>query len=69
MLSDVKMILVEIHKGIVYDDGVVFIARAREDNDDSWYKGCWYLGQSITFSKLNQFMDHSKGSMENNFSF
>lgn len=38
--SDVKMILVEVHKGIVYGDGVAFVAGTEESNDDSWYRGC-----------------------------
>ena len=38
--SDVEMILVEVHKGIVGGDGIAFIAGTAEENDDSWYRGC-----------------------------
>ena len=38
--SDVEMILVEVKKGIVYGDGLAFIAGTENDNDDSWYRGC-----------------------------
>jgi gliding motility-associated-like protein len=38
--SEVEMILVEVKKGIVYGDGLAFIAGTENDNDDSWYRGC-----------------------------
>lgn len=38
--SGVEKILVEVHKGIVYGDGVAFIAGSAQDNDVSWQRGC-----------------------------
>ena len=38
--ADVEIILVEVKKGIVYGDGLAFIAGTENDNDDSWYRGC-----------------------------
>ncbi|KAB1153350.1 T9SS type B sorting domain-containing protein [Tenacibaculum aiptasiae] len=38
--SDVKTILIEVHKGISYGDGEAFIAGTEKDNDNSWYRGC-----------------------------
>ncbi|TGV00241.1 T9SS type B sorting domain-containing protein [Flavivirga rizhaonensis] len=38
--ADVERILVEVHKGIVYGDGVAFIAGSSQDNDVSWQRGC-----------------------------
>ena len=38
--ADVEMILVEVHKGITYSDGVAFVAGTAEENDPSWFRGC-----------------------------
>ncbi|WP_339886044.1 T9SS type B sorting domain-containing protein [Polaribacter vadi] len=38
--SDVEIILVEIHKGILWGDGSAFIGGTVSDNDNSWYRGC-----------------------------
>lgn len=38
--ANVERILVEVHKGIVYGDGVAFIAGSTLDNDVSWQRGC-----------------------------
>lgn len=38
--AGVKRILVEVHKGIVYGDGVAFIAGSSQDDDESWQRGC-----------------------------
>lgn len=39
--ADVEMILVEVHKGITYGDGVAFVAGTASENDSSWYRGCF----------------------------
>ncbi|WP_228530238.1 T9SS type B sorting domain-containing protein [Tamlana sp. I1] len=45
--ADVERILVEVHKGIVYGDGVAFIAGSTYDNAVSWQRGCtWVAGGS-----------------------
>lgn len=41
--AGVKRILVEVHKGIVYGDGIAFIAGSTQDNDVSWQRGCTTL--------------------------
>ncbi|MET3025370.1 T9SS type B sorting domain-containing protein [Flavobacterium sp. UW10123] len=41
--AGVKKILVEVHKGIVYGDGVAFIAGTTQSNDVSWQRGCTAL--------------------------
>jgi len=38
--AGVKKILVEVHKGIVYGDGVAFIAGTTQNDDVSWQRGC-----------------------------
>jgi len=38
--AGVKKILVEVHKGIVYGDGVAFIAGTTQSEDVSWQRGC-----------------------------
>jgi gliding motility-associated-like protein len=38
--ANVKRILVEVHKGIVYGDGVAFIAGSTVDKGESWQRGC-----------------------------
>lgn len=37
--SDVKMILVEVHKGIDYGSALAFVAGTEETTDFSWYRG------------------------------
>lgn len=41
--AGVERILVEVHKGIVYGDGVAFIAGTTQDNDVSWQRGCTHV--------------------------
>lgn len=53
--SDVEMILVEVQKGTDYGDAPSFIAGTKEDNDDSWYKGCGSSGVSYNYRKLNSY--------------
>lgn len=38
--AGVTRILVEVHKGIVYGDGVAFIAGSTNDSGTSWQRGC-----------------------------
>ncbi|WP_047246195.1 T9SS type B sorting domain-containing protein [Maribacter thermophilus] len=38
--AGVERILVEVHKGIVYGDGVAFIAGSPQDTGVSWQRGC-----------------------------
>lgn len=38
--ANVDRILVEVHKGIIYGDGVAFIAGSSQSNDVSWQRGC-----------------------------
>lgn len=38
--AGVERILVEVHKGIIYGDGVAFIAGSAQSNDVSWQRGC-----------------------------
>lgn len=38
--AGVKKILVEVHKGIVYGEGVAFIAGTKQNDDVSWQRGC-----------------------------
>ena len=38
--ADVEMILVEVHKGIEYGDGLAYIGGTEQSNDASWYRGC-----------------------------
>ncbi|MCM4168435.1 hypothetical protein DHD08_12160 [Arenibacter sp. H213] len=38
--AGVERILVEVHKGIVYGDGVAFIAGSTQDTGISWQRGC-----------------------------
>ncbi|WP_232829192.1 T9SS type B sorting domain-containing protein [Aureibaculum luteum] len=38
--AGVERILVEVHKGIIYGDGVAFIAGSAKDNSESWQRGC-----------------------------
>ncbi|WP_238160847.1 T9SS type B sorting domain-containing protein [Flavobacterium cupreum] len=42
--AGVKKILVEVHKGIVYGDGVAFIAGTTQNDDVSWQRGCTAIG-------------------------
>jgi gliding motility-associated-like protein len=37
---DVEMILVEVHKGILWGSSGAFIGGTEKSNDDSWYRGC-----------------------------
>ncbi|WBX76311.1 T9SS type B sorting domain-containing protein [Tenacibaculum ovolyticum] len=39
--SGTETILIEVHKGVAYGDGEAFIAGTENDNDDSWYRGCY----------------------------
>ncbi|WP_345007967.1 T9SS type B sorting domain-containing protein [Snuella lapsa] len=47
--ADVGRILVEVHKGIVYGDGVAFIAGSVHDNGVSWQRGCTNVAGGTTF--------------------
>ncbi|QNM84711.1 T9SS type B sorting domain-containing protein [Polaribacter pectinis] len=38
--ADVEMILVEVHKGILWGSSGAFIGGTEKTNDDSWYRGC-----------------------------
>ncbi len=38
--AGVERILVEVHKGIVYGDGLAFIAGSAQDTGESWQRGC-----------------------------
>ncbi len=38
--AGVERILVEVHKGIVYGDGIAFIAGSTQDKAESWQRGC-----------------------------
>ncbi|MEO9571149.1 MAG: T9SS type B sorting domain-containing protein [Polaribacter sp.] len=51
--ADVKMILVEVLKGVSYGSATAFIAGTENDTGDSWYKGCGYSGNSTTYYPLN----------------
>lgn len=52
--AGVEKILVEVHKGIVYGDGVAFIAGSAQDNDVSWQRGCNY-GNSSSYVSTADF--------------
>lgn len=41
--AGVKKILVEVHKGIVYGEGVAFIAGTTQSEGESWQRGCTAL--------------------------
>ncbi|WP_397444587.1 T9SS type B sorting domain-containing protein [Polaribacter sp. R77954] len=51
--ADVKMILVEVLKGVSYGSATAFIAGTENDTGDSWYKGCGYSGDTSTYYTLN----------------
>ncbi|WP_417443346.1 T9SS type B sorting domain-containing protein [Joostella sp.] len=48
--AGVEKILVEVYKGIVYGDGLAFIAGSTQDNDLSWQRGCVPGGAKGYFS-------------------
>lgn len=65
--AGVKRILVEVHKGIVYGDGVAFIAGSTQDNDVSWQRGCTNLVGFPTFGNNEYVSTADFGKPDANF--
>lgn len=65
--AGVKRILVEVHKGIVYGDGVAFIAGSKQDNDVSWQRGCTNLVGFPTFGNNEYVSTADFGKPDANF--
>lgn len=53
--ANVERILVEVHKGIVYGDGVAFIAGSTQDNDLSWQRGCYASSNPNEYASTESF--------------
>lgn len=53
--AGVERILVEVHKGIVYGDGLAFIAGSDQDNDVSWQRGCTNVAGGTTYG-VNEYV-------------
>lgn len=51
--ADVERILVEVKKGVSYGSALAFIAGTESDNDDSWYRGCGYVGDLNKYRVMN----------------
>lgn len=47
--AGVERILVEVHKGIVYGDGLAFIAGSSQDTGVSWQRGCTRISSEHNF--------------------
>ena len=65
--ADVERILVEVHKGIVYGDGVAFIAGSTQDNDVSWQRGCTNVAGGPTFGNDEYVSTDDFGRPDANF--
>ncbi len=53
--AGVERILVEVHKGIVYGDGLAFIAGSSQDTGVSWQRGCTRTSSEHDFG-LNEYV-------------
>ncbi|SFZ89319.1 gliding motility-associated C-terminal domain-containing protein [Flaviramulus basaltis] len=65
--ANVERILVEVHKGIVYGDGVAFIAGSTQDNDVSWQRGCTNVAGGTNFDYNEYVSTADFGRPEANF--
>lgn len=63
----VKKILVEVHKGIGWGDGVAFIAGSAQENGVSWQKGCTTLPGGPTFDQSKYIASADFGNPNANF--
>ncbi|MCQ0110678.1 T9SS type B sorting domain-containing protein [Zhouia sp. CL16] len=65
--AGVKRILVEVHKGIVYGDGLAFIAGSTQDNDLSWQRGCTNVAGGPNFGNDEYVSTAEFGKPDANF--